>query len=108
MRLRFSSVSFAQTPAPTATPQQSHGRLEGTVHTRPPRTFDAQHYLIRTRFDVPNKTVIGDETMTLKPLAANFNSFTLDAANMQIESVALEGKTCRFVSQCRPTSSRSI
>lgn len=88
----FSSVSFAQTPAPTATPQQSHGRLEGTVHTRPPRTFDAQHYLIRTRFDVPNKTVIGDETMTLKPLAANFNSFTLDAANMNIESVTLEGK----------------
>lgn len=89
-------VSFAQTPAltvtPTATPQSPRGRMEGTFHTRPPRTFDAQHYSIRTRFDVPNKTVIGDETVTLKPLAANFNSFTLDAANMNIESVTLEGK----------------
>jgi len=85
--------SFAQTPTPKAPAQPPpRGRLEGTIHTRPPRTYDAQHYLIRTHFDVPNKTVIGDETVSLKPLAANFNSFALDAANMNIESVMLEGK----------------
>jgi aminopeptidase N len=64
-------------------------RLEGPVNFPPARTYDVLHYLIRTRFDVPGKTVIGDETITLKPLAAGFNSFALDAADMQIESVTL-------------------
>ncbi len=85
------STARAQTPAP-ATATQQRGRLEGTIHTRPARTYDVQHYLIRTRFDVPNKTVIGDEIIALKPLAANFNSFALDAANLNVEAVTLEGK----------------
>jgi aminopeptidase N len=46
-------------------------------------------YTIRTRFDVPQKTVIGDETVTLKPLAAGLKSFELDASGMKIESVSL-------------------
>lgn len=64
-------------------------RLEGPVNLPPARTYDVLHYLIRTRFDVPAKTVIGDETITLKPLAPGFNSFALDASDMQIESVTL-------------------
>jgi aminopeptidase N len=64
-------------------------RLEGPVNFPPTRTYDVLHYLIRTRFDVPARTVIGDETITLKPLAAGFNSFALDAADMQIESTTL-------------------
>jgi aminopeptidase N len=48
-----------------------------------------QHYLIRTRFDAPNKTVIGDVTITLKPLATAFSSFELDASDMQIAAVTL-------------------
>ncbi|HWT01794.1 MAG TPA: DUF3458 domain-containing protein [Pyrinomonadaceae bacterium] len=61
----------------------------GTKRVRPARTYDVQHYIIRTRFDVPNKTVIGDTTVVLKPLAAGFGSFDLDASGMTIEAVTL-------------------
>jgi aminopeptidase N len=61
----------------------------GTKRVRPPRTYDVLHYTIRTRFDVPNKIVIGDETVMLKPLATNFKSFELDASSMTIEAVTL-------------------
>ncbi|HEV2916008.1 MAG TPA: M1 family aminopeptidase [Pyrinomonadaceae bacterium] len=62
---------------------------QGPVQLPPARTFDVQHYLIRTRFDAQTRTVIGDETITLKPLNAGFRSFALDASDMKIESVAL-------------------
>ncbi len=54
------------------------------------RTFDAQHYLIRTSFDRKNKTIFGDTTVSLKPLKSGFNSVELDAANLTFESVRLE------------------
>ena len=59
--------------------------------SRPQRTFDVLNYTIHTRFDVPNKTVIGDEIVMLKPLHAGFNSFELDASSMKIEAVTLSG-----------------
>ena len=83
-RQELSAVSKAG--AQTVLPRR---RLEGPVNLPPKRTYDVLHYLIRTRFDVQGKTVIGDETITLKPLAAGFNSFALDASDMQIESVTL-------------------
>jgi aminopeptidase N len=73
-------------PVPKPTP---HPQLEGAKHERPPRTFDVLNYTIRTRFDVPNKTVIGDETVTLKPLTRDFHSLDLDASSMKIEAVTL-------------------
>src|SRR3954470_16753721 len=71
-----------RTTATTASTQRAiqHQPLEGTKHVRPPRTFDVLNYTIRTRFDVPNHVVIGDETGTLKPLAGGFKSFDLDAS----------------------------
>jgi aminopeptidase N len=72
--------------AQLAVPRQ---QLEGPKHERPPRTFDVLNYTIRTRFDAPNRTVIGDETVTLKPLASGFKSFDLDASSMKIEAVTL-------------------
>lgn len=66
-----------------------HKQLEGSPHPRPPRTYDVQHYTIHTRFDVPSKTVIGDETVTLRPLAEGFTAFALDASSMQIERVTM-------------------
>ncbi|HYJ46835.1 MAG TPA: M1 family metallopeptidase [Pyrinomonadaceae bacterium] len=66
-----------------------HQPLEGTKHLRQPRTFDVLNYTIRTRFDVPERTVIGDETVTLKPLAGGFRSFDLDASGIKIGSVTL-------------------
>lgn len=56
------------------------------------RTFDAQHYLIRTSFDRKNKTIFGETTVSLKPLKSGFNSVELDAANLDFESVKLEPK----------------
>lgn len=67
-----------------------HPPLNGTPHTRPAHAYDVLNYTIRTRFDVPNKTIFGDETVTLKPLVADFQSFELDAGAMQIESVSDE------------------
>jgi len=54
------------------------------------RTFDVQHYLIRTSFDRKNKTIFGETTISLKPLKNGFNSVELDAANLKFESVKLE------------------
>ena len=90
----FIPLSFAQrrarrtaTTATRITPQ--YKQLEGSAHVRPPRTYDVLNYTIRTRFDAPGKTVFGDETVTLKPLAAGFKSFALDASSMEIEAVTL-------------------
>jgi aminopeptidase N len=66
-------------------------QLEGTTHPRPARTFDVLNYTIRTRFGISDRTVIGDVTVTLKPLAAGFRSFALDASDMNVEAVTLAG-----------------
>jgi aminopeptidase N len=60
-----------------------------TKQERPARTYDVLHYIISTRFNVPGKTVVGDETVSLKPLASGFKSFELDASSMKIEAVTL-------------------
>jgi aminopeptidase N len=54
------------------------------------RTFDVQHYVLRTSFDVKTKTVFGDTTVRFKPLHDNFSVLELDAANLLFESVKLE------------------
>lgn len=90
-------------PAPTTTDAarlvtpDSHNRMLGPPHPRPPRTYDVQHYTIRSRFDTANRTLIGDEIVELKPLTAGFKSFDLDAAAMKIESVMTsDGKTLQW------------
>lgn len=85
-----------QSGAEAATPPRR--QLRGVEHRRPQRTYDVQHYIIRTRFDVPNKTVYGDTTVQLKPLSSGFQTFELDATGMEFESVKLEpeGKALRF------------
>ena len=55
-----------------------------------PQTFDVQHYIIRTSFDRDNKRVLGDTTVSLKPLSADFRQVTLDAVDLKFESVKLE------------------
>ncbi len=57
------------------------------------RTFDVQHYILRTSFDRANKIVFGDTIVRLKPLNGNFNQIELDAADMKFESVKLESET---------------
>ncbi|HEX8651449.1 MAG TPA: DUF3458 domain-containing protein [Pyrinomonadaceae bacterium] len=87
-------VSLTQRRARRNAPATTHRtpqyrQLEGTSHPRPPRTYDVLNYTIRTRFNPSGKTVFGDETVTLKPLAAGFKSFALDASDMEIEAVTL-------------------
>ncbi|MDX6694247.1 MAG: aminopeptidase [Blastocatellia bacterium] len=69
---------------------------QGAPHPRPPRSYDVLNYTIRTRFEESNKTVIGDETVTLKPLAADFKTLVLDAGAMRIESVTLDGSSVQL------------
>jgi aminopeptidase N len=57
------------------------------------RTYDVIHYIIRTRFDVPRKTVIGEVDIKLKPLFSGFKTFELDASHMKIEGVTLSDGT---------------
>ncbi len=54
------------------------------------RTYDVQHYLMRLSFDVAKKEVFGDSTITLKPLAGDFQTLELDAVDMKFDSVTLE------------------
>src|SRR5918912_2792427 len=91
----FASVTFAQrrrrvsrVPVQEQKPSPRQ-QLQGAKHERPPRTYDVLNYTIKTRFDAPNRIVIGDETVTLKPLASGFNSFDLDASSMKVEAVTL-------------------
>jgi aminopeptidase N len=79
----------AGTNGPTQSGVQRRRPPQGPQRQSPARTYDVLHYLIRTRFDVPQKIVIGDETIMLKPLAEGFRSFALDASDMSIESVTL-------------------
>jgi len=78
--------TFSKEKAQSLSPRR---RLEGPAHLPPVRTYDVLHYVIRTRFNVPDKTVIGDETITLKPLSEGFTTLALDASDMKIESVML-------------------
>lgn len=84
-RKRRAAASVPATPVVRTRPQP-----QGTTHLRAARTYDVLNYTLRTRFDAPNKTVIGDETVTLKPLLDDFKSFDLDAGAMRIESVTLD------------------
>ncbi|HUQ31565.1 MAG TPA: M1 family aminopeptidase [Pyrinomonadaceae bacterium] len=74
----------------------AHKLPPGTKVLRPVRAYDVLHYTISTRFDAPNKTVIGDETIELKPLYEGFKSFTLDASSMKIEAVTLANSSTKL------------
>ncbi|MDQ4121233.1 MAG: M1 family metallopeptidase [Acidobacteriota bacterium] len=54
------------------------------------RTFDAEHYTIRLSFDRKTKTVFGETTVVVKPLKDNFRVLSLDAVNLQVQSVTPE------------------
>ncbi len=53
------------------------------------RTFDAQHYLIKTTFDRAKKTFTGETTISFKPLVKNFRILELDSEGLRYEAVAL-------------------
>lgn len=53
------------------------------------QTYDVQHYTLRVKFDRPAKRVIGDATVTLKPLKSPMSQVTLDSAGIAYQSVRL-------------------
>ncbi len=57
---------------------------------QPVRTFDIQHYLIKTSFDHAKRQVFGDTTIQLKPVSDGLSEIELDAEDMSIETVTLE------------------
>ncbi|MDQ3801857.1 MAG: M1 family metallopeptidase [Acidobacteriota bacterium] len=54
------------------------------------RTYDVQHYTIRTSFDRATQTVFGDTSIQLKPLKADLATVELDAAGFKYDFVRLE------------------
>ena len=54
------------------------------------QTFDVLHYRIQIRFDRPKKEVIGDTTVSLKPLKDGLRVVELDAVDLGFRSVKLE------------------
>jgi aminopeptidase N len=54
------------------------------------RTYDVQHYTIRTSFDRATKTVFGDTSIQLKPLKDNLTTVELDASGLKYDFVRLE------------------
>ena len=53
------------------------------------RTFDAEHYVIKTGFDRRKRIVFGETTITLKPIANNFRRIELDAEGLEFSSIVL-------------------
>jgi aminopeptidase N len=53
--------------------------------------YDVQHYRIKLAFDWAARSVMGETTVTLKPLAGDFKEIELDAGEMNIKSVTLAG-----------------
>lgn len=54
------------------------------------RTFDAQHYIIRSSFDRTAKVYYGDTTVQVKPLKNGFSTLVLDSVGMKFDSIKLE------------------
>lgn len=65
------------------------------------RSFDVQHYLIRTTFDRRQRKIYGETTVSLKPLKNNFNKFELDAVDLNFESVILDASESKLKFETR-------
>jgi aminopeptidase N len=55
-----------------------------------PRTYDVQHYIVRSSFDRTRRQVFGDTTVVLMPLKPAISQAELDATDMTFSSVSLE------------------
>src|SRR5215813_11927421 len=59
--------------------------------------YDVQHYRIKLAFDWAARSVTGETTITLKPLADDFKEIEIDAGEMSIKSVTLaDGPPLKF------------
>lgn len=56
----------------------------------PSRTYHVENYKLDLHFDQTKGEVLGNETITLRPLAPQFRKFYLNSSELTIESVTLE------------------
>ncbi|MEP7148655.1 MAG: M1 family metallopeptidase [Acidobacteriota bacterium] len=63
-----------------------------------PQVYDAEHYILRVRFDRRAKKVIAETTIRFKPLKKNFAVAEFDAVGITFSSVTLEpaGRPLKF------------
>src|SRR5436190_12571556 len=68
-----------------------------------PQTFDVQNYTIRVSFDRIEKRVLGDTTVSLKPLKSELRTVELDAVGLVFESVNLDPTGVDLTYKTMPT-----
>jgi len=76
------------------TAQQSH--LLPPTQYIPDRNFDTRHIALDLRFDWEHEQLSGVETISFTPLLANLQKIELDAAEMTITSVKMNGSAQKF------------
>lgn len=58
----------------------------------PSRSYHVENYQLTLRFDEAKGEVLGEETVTLRPLEQHFRKFYLDSAELTIDAVTLEAE----------------
>ncbi len=67
-----------------------------TIHAARDRTYDVQHYALNITLDHPQKKIAGDVTITLQPINNGLSQVVLDSAELQIQSVDVNGRSVDF------------
>ncbi|QYO62377.1 M1 family aminopeptidase [Leptolyngbya sp. 7M] len=80
----------------------SSGALSQRPNFNRARTYDVQHYAISVSFDHKKRTVFGDTTVELKPLADSFRIAVLDARDLKFESVTLADRSEQLTYRTSP------
>lgn len=65
------------------------GDNPATMRWAPSRSYHVENYKLKLHFDQPRREVFGDETVTIRPFATNFDRFCINSEDMTIESVEL-------------------
>ncbi|HEY9672926.1 MAG TPA: M1 family metallopeptidase [Waterburya sp.] len=65
-------------------------------HYNPDRPGQVKHIFLDLALDIPNQSFGGSCTITLEPIRNQINQLTLDAVNLTIQSVQVEGTPQRF------------
>jgi aminopeptidase N len=60
------------------------------------RDFDLQHLKLDLSFDLSARELIGAATLRMAPLSGDLRQLTLDSANLDVESVTVDGRALQF------------
>ncbi len=65
-------------------------------HYNPDRPGQVEHIFLDLNLDIPNQSYTGICTITLKPITTGINRLSLDAVNLNIQSVDIDGTPQSF------------